>query len=210
VLKIISLDLAGTLIDFHYFDYVWNEAIPQLYAQQKEWPVQRAKLWVLQEYAKIGTHDLRWYLPEYWFDRFQLQEDPLQIFRKYIKKVQVYPDVIPVLHQLSQQYPLIISSGVPRNILTIILKQLPSLFTKVFSSTSDLHEPKKSTTFYQNICAEMAVTPANMVHCGDDWHTDVVTPQTIGIECYFLDRTGQKQGSQVITSLHELSKRVST
>jgi putative hydrolase of the HAD superfamily len=204
--EIISLDLAGTLIDFRYFDYVWNEAIPQLYAHQKEWAVQQAKQWVLQEYAKIGTHDLRWYLPEYWFDRFQLQEDPLQIFRKHIDKVHVYPDVSPVLHQLSQQYPLIISSGVPRNIQTIILDRLPPLFTNRFSSTSDLHEPKKSARFYQNICAKMAVTPANMVHCGDDWHTDVVVPQTVGIACYLLDRTGQKQGSQAITSLHELLK----
>lgn len=206
--EIISFDLAGTLIDFHYFDYVWNEAIPRLYARQKGWSIQRAKQHTLQEYATIGTNDLRWYLPEYWFDRFQLQDDPLQIFKKYLNKIQIYPDVLPVLRQLGQRYPLIISSGVPRNIQIIILAQLPPLFTKMFSSTSDQDEPKKSTAFYQNICSTMAISPANMIHCGDDWHTDVVAPQAIGITSYLLDRTGQKHGPHVIGSLHELITRV--
>jgi putative hydrolase of the HAD superfamily len=201
---IISLDLAGTLIDFYYFDYVWNEVIPQLYARQQRWNIQRAKQWVLQEYTKIGTNDLRWYLPEYWFTRFKLIEDPDQIFQAHADKIRVYPDVIPTLQQLHQQHPLIISSGVPRNIQNIILEQIPPFFSNAFSSTSDMQEPKKSTTFYQHICTTMAVAPTNVLHCGDDWHTDVVTPQTVGITSYLLDRTEQKQGPQVLTSLDEL------
>ena len=201
---IISLDLAGTLIDFYYFDYVWNEVIPQLYAQQQGWNIQKAKQWVLQEYAKIGTNDLRWYLPEYWFDRFKLQEDPDQIFQIHADKIRVYPDVIPTLQQLHQQYSLILSSGVPRNIQKIILEQFPPVFSQTFSSTSDMQEPRKSTMFYQHICTTMAVAPPNVLHCGDNWHTDVVTPQTIGITSYLLDRTAQKQGPQILTRLDEL------
>ena len=201
---IISLDLAGTLIDLYYFDYVWNEVIPQLYARQQGWSRQRAKQWVLQEYAKIGTSDLRWYLPEYWFDRFALHEDSNQIFRTHTDKIRIYPDVIPTLQQLHQQYRLIVSSGVPRNIQKIILEQFPPVFFKMFSSTSDMQEPKKSTTFYQHICATLAVAPTNVLHCGDDWYTDVVAPQTIGIPSYLLDRTEQRQGPQVLTSLDQL------
>lgn len=202
--RIISLDLAGTLIDFNYFDYVWNEVIPQLYAQERDWSVQRAKRWVLLEYRKIGTDDLRWYLPEYWFDRFGLHEDPHQIFQTHIDKIRVYPDVIPTLQQLDQQYPLIVSSGVPRNIQNIILEQLPPFFVKTFSSTSDMQDPKKSAMFYQYICTSMAVAPINVLHCGDDWNTDVVIPQTIGVTSYLLDRTAHKQGPQILTSLNEL------
>jgi HAD superfamily hydrolase (TIGR01549 family) len=201
---IISLDLAGTLIDFYYFDYVWNEVIPQLYAQQQRWNIQRAKQWILQEYATISTNDLRWYLPEYWFDRFRLHEEPDQIFQTYTGKIRVYPDVISTLQQLHQEHSLIVSSGVPRNIQKIILEQFPPVFLKTFSSTSDMQEAKKSTMFYQHICTTMAVDPTNILHCGDDWHTDVVNPQTIGITSYLLDRTAQKQGPQILTSLNEL------
>jgi HAD superfamily hydrolase (TIGR01549 family) len=201
---IISLDLAGTLIDFYYFEYVWNEVIPQLYAQQQGWSVQRAKQWILHEYATIGTNDLRWYLPEYWFDRFRLHEEPDQIFQTHIDKIRVYPDVIPTLQQLHQQHSVIISSGVPRNIQNIILKRFPPVFLQTFSSTSDLQEAKKSIMFYQHICTTMAVAPTNILHCGDDWHTDVLIPQTIGITSYLLDRTAQKQGPQILTSLNEL------
>ena len=202
--NIISLDLAGTLIDFHFFDYVWNEAIPQLYAQEQGWDIQRAKQWVLQEYAQISTNDLRWYLPEYWFDRFKLHKDPDQIFQNHTNKIRVYPDVIPTLQQLHQQHSLILSSGIPRNIQKIILEQFPPVFSQTFSSTSDMQEPKKSIKFYQHICTTMAVAPTNVLHCGDDWHTDVVTPQTIGITSYLLDRTAQKQSPQILTSLDEL------
>lgn len=201
---IISLDLAGTLIDFYYFDYVWNEAIPQLCAQQQGWNIQKAKQWVLQEYTQIGTNDLRWYLPEYWFDRFKLHEDPDQIFQTHTDKIRVYPDVIPTLQHLHQQHSLILSSGVPRNIQRIILEQFPPVFSQTFSSTSDMQEPKKSTRFYHHICRTMAVAPINVLHCGDDWQTDVVVPQTIGITCYLLDRTAQKQGPQILTRLDEL------
>lgn len=201
---IISLDLAGTLIDFYYFDYVWNEAIPQLYSQQQGWNIQKAKQWVLQEYTQIGTNDLRWYLPEYWFDRFKLHEDPDQIFQTHTDKIRIYPDVIPTLQQLHQQHSLILSSGVPRSIQRIILEQFPPVFSQTFSSTTDMQEPKKSTRFYHHICRTMAVAPISVLHCGDDWQTDVVAPQTIGITCYLLDRTAQKQGPQILTRLDEL------
>jgi hypothetical protein len=53
VLKIVSFDVSGTLIDFNYVEHVWNEAIPQLYARKKGISYEESKDYVLSEYDRI-------------------------------------------------------------------------------------------------------------------------------------------------------------
>ena len=50
MLKVVSFDVVGTLVDFHYEDYVWKQAIPQLYARTEGVSFDEAKEYVLKEY----------------------------------------------------------------------------------------------------------------------------------------------------------------
>lgn len=83
MLKVVSFDVSGTLIDFYYAEYVWNDAVPQLYARKKGISFGEAKDYVLREYDRIGSNDIRWYLPEYWFRHFNLDENPIEVFRAH-------------------------------------------------------------------------------------------------------------------------------
>ncbi len=80
---IISFEVGGTLIDYSYFNHVWERVIPQLYSKDTSLPFKIAKEDVLKEYDRIGTNDIRWYLPEYWFQRFNLDGDPSEVFKLY-------------------------------------------------------------------------------------------------------------------------------
>ncbi|MDI6846634.1 MAG: HAD hydrolase-like protein, partial [Candidatus Bathyarchaeia archaeon] len=140
MLKVVSLDVGGTLIDFYYADYVWNVAIPQLYARKKDISFEEAKDYVLREYDRIGSNDIRWYLPEYWFKHFNLDEDPIEVFKSHIDKVRFYPEVPSVLKNLSQKYDLIIVSGTPRNVIEIVIQKIKHYFKHIFSSVSDRRE----------------------------------------------------------------------
>ena len=145
MLKVVSLDIAGTLIDYYYFDYVWEEIIPQLYAKKRSLSLDVAKDYVLREYDQIGRNDIRWYLPKYWFQRFNLDEDPLEVFRLHTDKIRVYSDTPSILEKLSQNYDLVTASGIPRKIQITIIETLGINFKHLFSSITDLQEVKKTT-----------------------------------------------------------------
>jgi len=208
MLKVVSLDVGGTLIDFYYANYVWNVAIPQLYARKKDISFEEAKDYVLREYDSVGSNDIRWYLPEYWFKHFDLDEDPIEVFRSHIDKVRFYPEVPSVLKNLSQKYDLIIVSGTPRNVIEIVIEGFRNYFKHIFSSVSDRQEVKKMPQFYEMICKALGIETLAMVHVGDEWYYDFIAPRRIGVKSFFLDRTGEKSGKFVIKDLRELEDRL--
>ncbi|MFX0065828.1 MAG: HAD family hydrolase [Candidatus Hermodarchaeota archaeon] len=205
MLKVVSLDVVGTLMDFYYEDYVWNEAIPQLYARERGVSFEEAKNYILREYDHIGNNDIRWYLPEYWFKHFHLDEDPIAVFRSHADKMNFYPEVPAVLKNLSQKYELIIVSGTTRPIIEIMIEKFRYCFKHIYSPISDYREVKKTPPFYEMICKILEIEPGAMVHVGDDWYSDFISPKRIGITSFYLDRTGEKSGKFVIKDLRELA-----
>ena len=208
MLKVVSFDVSGTLIDFYYAEYVWNEAIPQLYAGEKGISFEEAKDYVLREYDRVGSNDIRWYLPEYWFKHFNLDENPIEIFGSHVDKVRFYPEVSSVLEHLSQKHDLIIASGTPRNFIEIVIGKFRQHFKHVFSPVSDRQETKKTPQFYEMICKVLGIKPRAVVHVGDEWYSDFIAPRRIGVKSFFLDRTGEKSGKFVIKDLRELEDRL--
>jgi FMN phosphatase YigB (HAD superfamily) len=208
VLRVVSFDVGETLIDSYYLGYVWNTVIPQLYAKKKGLDFEGAKDYVLKEYDLVGVNDIRWYLPEFWFEHFSLDEDPLEVFRSNADKIRFYHEVPLVLENLSLKYDLIAASGIPKNIVEIIIEDFRHYFKHVFSSVSDLEEAKKTPRFYRMVCKDSGIKPSALVHVGNDWKSDFVIPRKIGIKCFLLDRTEEKSGKFVIRDLRELEGRL--
>ncbi|MFX0095348.1 MAG: HAD family hydrolase [Candidatus Hodarchaeota archaeon] len=208
MVKVISFDVVGTLINFCYEDYVWNEAIPHLYARKKGINLEDAKNYVLKEYDHIGNNDIKWYLPKYWFKHFNLDENPIDVFRVNIDKVEFYPEVPSVLKTLSQKYSLIIVSGTTRNIIELMVEKFRDYFTHIFSPVSDRQEVKKTAQLYEMICKTLEIEPCTMVHVGDDWYSDFIYPRRIGVKSFYLDRAEEKSGEFVIKNLRELEDRL--
>ena len=208
MLRIVSFDLVGTLTDFHYENYIWKEAIPELYARKRGICLEDAKNYVLREYNHIGKTDIRWYLPEFWFRHFNLDGDPLDVFRLHTDKVRFYPEVPLILKKLSQEYALIIVSGTTRDVIEIIIKKFRRYFKQIFTPVSNHQETKKTPQFYEMICKILAVEPCVIAHVGDEWHSDVISPRKIGINSFHLDRTGAKSGRFVIKDLRELEEHL--
>jgi len=208
MLKVVSFDVVGTLVDFHYEDYVWKQAIPQLYARTEGVSFDEAKEYVLKEYNRIGKNDIRWFLPEYWFKHFNLNEDPIKVFRSHIGKVRFYSEVPSVLKNLSQKYDLVIASGTTKNVIELMIDKFRHCFQHIYSPISDCKEVKKTPQFYEMVCKILKIEPLAMVHVGDEWYSDFISPKSIGINSFYLDRTGEKRGKFVVKNLKELQGRV--
>jgi putative hydrolase of the HAD superfamily len=208
MLKVVSFDVVGTLVDFNYEGFMWKDAIPRLFAGKRGMRFEEAKDYVLREYDRIGKSDIRWFLPEYWFKHFNLDENPMFVFKSHVDKVRFYPEVSSVLKNLSRKFDLVIVSGTTKKIIGIMIEKFRHYFKHFYSPVSNHHEVKKTPQFYEMVCRNLGVEPSALVHVGDEWYSDFIFPRSIGIESFYLDRTGEKSGKFVVKDLRELQSRI--
>jgi putative hydrolase of the HAD superfamily len=211
MLKIISFDMDGTLVDPEFTDWVWGHGIPTLYAEKTGLSFEEAKGFVVNEYLKVGEGAIEWYDIKYWFRFFQLGEDWKVMMERYTDKIKVYPDVRPLLDRLKERYPLVLTSNAGREFIHMEMEAtgLDRYFDRIFSATSDFGEVKKAAGFYRRICRILEAGPAEIVHVGDHYEFDYLVPSSLGIHAFYLDRSDEQNREFVISDLGELEERLS-
>ena len=211
MIKIISFDVDGTLIDSAFVDLVWLEGVPTLYAEKYHIDFKTAQKRVIKEYDKIGEEDIRWYQLDYWFDRFQLEGSRHDLLNLYKNKIRAYEEVPRVLNHLSKKYVLIVASNAHRDFLSLTLSGMESYFDHIFSATSDFEKVRKFKEFYHSILNQLHVRASEMVHVGDHYTFDYEVPKRVGIHAFFLDRKGRnglkdlKEFEEKLMELEKLS-----
>lgn len=200
--KIVSLDVDGTLVDQKFADTFWHQKMPQLYAQKYNVNFEEALQLLRKYYTEIGDEDIRWYLPRYWFDRFDLEQNPQDILQGMKEEVEVYDDVREVLRKLKGEYKLIVVSNASRIFLEVELEGLKTYFSRIYSCVSDFQQVKKTPEVYQRVCNNEETKPSQLLHVGDDPKFDVEIPKKIGIRAYLIDRSGNNK--EALNNLREL------
>jgi HAD superfamily hydrolase (TIGR01549 family) len=212
-IRIASFDLDGTLTDISFVDSVWLEGIPRLYALKHGLSLEDAKNFVTREYGKVGRERLEWYDLSYWIQKLGLEVSPEQILDSFQHRIGIFPEVTEVLNNLKHVgFKLIIVTNARREFadLEIEKTRIGRYFMQVFSATSDFGLTKKTIDVYKKVCSICEVTPGEMTHVGDDQCFDFEVPKELGIEAFYLDRTGKHSGRSVIHSLTELSQKLAT
>ncbi|MBS7644854.1 MAG: HAD family hydrolase [Candidatus Bathyarchaeia archaeon] len=192
MVKVVSFDMDGTLVDYSFIDAVWFEGVPMLYAERWGVSMEEALETVTREYDRVGEDRPEWYDIKYWLNRFGLSEDWRGLLNKYIGRIRTYDDVFETLRSLEGRYILVLNSNSPREFLDLELEHsgLEGFFHRVFSSTSDFHQVRKTGEYYVRICELLGVSPREMVHIGDNLKFDFQIPREVGIFAVYLDRKG--------------------
>jgi len=205
-LKLISLDVGGTLVDHSFMDLVWNTGIPTLYAEKRGITLREAREQVTEEYNKVGENDIRWYILQYWFDYFGLKGSPTELLESYRHEVRVYPEVPSVLENLEESYRMVVFSNAPKDILNFEIRGLRTHFMKVFSSTTDFAGFRKTAKMYAKICSILETEPEQALHVGDNEYDDYMAPRKAGMQAFYLDRSGRNLKDLTLTDLRELEE----
>ncbi len=208
-IKIVSLDIDGTLTTPSYTDFIWEEAIPRLYSKKMEMDFDKAKAYVMSEYEKVGEERLEWYDIKYWFEHFGIG-DYKRVLERHRDKVTYYPEVKEALESLSQKYRLIITTNSTQEFIKFKLQGIKNYFTHVFSAPSDFNQTRKTEIFYRSLCTILKIEPSEIAHTGDHWLFDFVTPRRAGIEAFYLDRSESSKGELVVRDLIEFEEKITT
>lgn len=206
-IEVISFDVEGTLTTRRFSKVVWEEAIPRLYSEKKGVNIENAKDYIMKEYDKVGEHRVEWYDIKYWFVHFGLADYEKLLYR-YKSEIFLYPEVPQVLEKLSKSYKLIINSNSPREFLKFELEKIKRYFFKVFSAPSDFKQLKNTAIVYQKMCNIIGVKPQKIVHVGDRWDDDFISPRKIGIVAYYLDREGKRLRKFAVRNLEEFEYKI--
>ncbi len=202
--KIISFDVDGTLVDTKYNDLVWMEGIPALYAQRHSISFEKAKKKVIGEYEKVGEEDLRWYDADSWMRHFDLGVSMSVVLNKYVSHIKVHPEVDGVLRKISERFPIVIVTTMPRDFLEVKMRLLGAHnFSATFSAVSDF-KGFKCPSFYLWVCKKLCIAPGELLHIGDDRELDYVKPREAGIRAVHIDREGKCPPPDTITDLSQL------
>ncbi len=189
----VSFDLVGTLVGGDFFDKVWIEGIPRYYAETEGLSLEEAKKRVFKEYMKVGDEKLEWYFINYWLEKFSLDVDYKEIFEAYRGNLIIYDDVPYVLEKLKKlNVKLVVLTRTAREFIDFCLQDFSRFFYKVYSSTSDFNETRKTVSFYRVVCKKLSVSPFNLYHIGDDLKEDYINPRKIGVKSFYLVRNHKK------------------
>jgi len=208
--KYISFDMDGTLVDPEFTDWVWGQGIPTLYGGKVGLPFEAAKVFVVKEYQKVGEGAVEWYDIKYWFRLFELEQSWQDLMKQFVDKIKVYSDVNHILDRLRERFPLILTSNAGREFIEIEMETtgLDKYFDRIFSATTDFRVVKKTEDFYQRVCDILNVDPQEIVHVGDHYEFDYLVPRGLGIQAFYLDRSGKQMGEFILKDLSELEKRI--
>lgn len=204
--KVVSFDVDGTLVNQDFADRFWHYELPQLYATKHDIDFESALSTLREHYDAIGNEDIRWYLPAYWFHRFELENDPGEVLKGMNEDLEVYQDGLDVLERLRGQYELIVVSNASRVFLEVELENIQEYFSRVYSCVSDFGKVKKSPEVYERVCEDLNVKPQLVVHVGDVPQFDYLVPKSIGIQAFLIDRSGKREDA--LNSLLELPDRI--
>jgi len=206
-IRVISFDLTGTLVTEEFVDYFWLELIPQLFAKKHNLSLSEAKRIVYSGYDEIGSQDIRWYMPQYWFERFGLEIDVLNALQMVKNRVVFYPDVEDTLRLLSGKYEIVISSNLSREFISVVLEAFDFRgFKAIFSCVSDLGLTAKTAEFYKFVSSRLGVPASNILHIGDDPEKDFENPLKAGMRAILVIRDGGKVRESTYPHIRSLSE----
>ncbi|MGB0996672.1 MAG: GMP/IMP nucleotidase [Pseudomonadales bacterium] len=146
----VLLDVDGTLLDLHYDNFVWDQRVPEAYANLKQLPLPDAKQQLLEQMRMVhGTIDF--YSFDFWSEQTGL--DITDLHQQESQRIAFRADAEAFLDWLAQSaHDAIIATNADHNSLRIKedVIALSQRVDQVYSS-QDFGSPKEEQAFWNKL-----------------------------------------------------------
>ena len=217
MIKIISFDLDGTLVDKRFDDEMWFKKVPKLYAAKHGIPFKQAYRECRAAYDSVGNYRIDWYRICYWLNRFGIPRSRKKIMHEMRHLAKPYADAAPVLRSLKRKgYAVVVVSNAAPCFLEFKLDAagLRNLVAKCFSVSGHFGTVRKSKRVYARLCRTLRCRPNEIVHVGDYRDFDFDQPRAAGITACLLNRgrkhkpRSAKEKFFFVRNLNEFEKKI--
>jgi HAD superfamily hydrolase (TIGR01509 family) len=135
----------------------------------------------------------------------QLIEELIGMWNKNWLFAKLYPDSITTLQRLNKNYDLVLIANTDNFSVDGVLDKfdLARYFKFIFLSYKEGYI-KTDPEMYARILEKVEVPAEDCVAVGDSLHSDVAAAQQVGVDAILVDRRGQREFEQKITTLAEL------
>jgi 2-haloacid dehalogenase len=191
---LVSFDVFGTLIDvrngsYEAFQKILDEAGGQLVdvkAFWEHWETENIRAYwrPYTKYREICRSSLA-----ATFEHFGLEGDPATINHYFaaFSGFPLFPDVAPVLVELSERYPIALVSNIDDDLLAST--NLPDVFgIKCTAEAARGYKP--DGTSFRFLLSKAALPADQILHCGQSQYTDMVGGKPLGIPIAWINRRG--------------------
>ncbi|MGD1075073.1 MAG: GMP/IMP nucleotidase [Thermodesulfovibrionales bacterium] len=149
-MKVVLLDMDGTLLDKYFDDYFWEHLVPERYAEKQNMTFGKAKNELLEKYrAHEGT--LNWTDIDFWSRELKLDIPALKEQIRHL--IEVHPHVEEFLSMLKEQGKKVyMVTNAHYKVLDIKLKktEIGKYFDRCITSF-ELGYPKEKIEFWQEL-----------------------------------------------------------
>lgn len=187
----VILDMDGTILDLHYDNVVWNQLVPEAYAEQHALSLEAARQKLFEHMANIrGT--IQFYSFDYWQQFTSL--DLVSIHRQAQNLVAFRVGAEPFLQWLKQMgKQSIVATNADRRSLMVKNEQLNlSEAVDITVSSHDYGYPKEDARFWQQLTEQYPLDYARCIFV-DDNASVLDSAQRAGIKQVFSVPTPDSQ-----------------
>lgn len=144
----VMFDMDGTLLDLAFDDFIWNQHIPQAYADIHNKPIDEAHEYLQQLYQQ-HRHTLNWYSTEFWTQKLGL--NILEIHNTFEHKIQPRTGCFDLLNNLKQKnYECWLVTNADHKNLALKLEKIGlSPYFKHIISSETIGFPKEDIRFWE-------------------------------------------------------------
>ncbi|MGB6188290.1 MAG: GMP/IMP nucleotidase [Aeromonas molluscorum] len=162
----VLLDMDGTLIDLHFDSHLWQQLVPERYAERLELPLAEAKARIDTCYHAVsGTLD--WYCVDYWSQTLGLDIRALK--QEILEKIQWRPNAIPFLTELraAGKQLVLFTNAHPASLSVKEARLGLASHLDLMVSTHELGWSKESQHCWQALAERLAFDPARTLFVDD-------------------------------------------
>ncbi len=188
MIKVLSLDLQGTLSSSDFSDYFWLELLPIKYKEKYNLTLEESKTVLKNKFREYGVYNRLYYDDAYWANI--LEFNTLEELDKFSIRPKINSELYSLIKEID--IPVIILSTTTDLFINYELSTIDDVFYKKYSCIDYFQVGGKTSDVFNKVCEELKINNDELLHVGDSKVMDIENAKLAGVQTVFYEGDMQK------------------